>query len=30
MARKGQGSEILQDWQGVVGGEDSLRGLGER
>lgn len=30
MARKGQGSEILQDWQGGVGGEDFLRGLVER
>jgi transposase-like protein len=30
MARKGQGSEILQGWQEGVGGEDFLRGLVER
>src|SRR5512146_1335811 len=30
MARKGQGSEILEGWQGGIGGEDFLRGLVER
>src|SRR5512146_3570153 len=30
MARKGQGSEILQDWQGGIGGEDFLRDMVER
>jgi transposase-like protein len=30
MARKGQGSEISQDWQGGIGGEDFLRSVVER
>ncbi|MGH3848500.1 MAG: IS256 family transposase [Pseudonocardiaceae bacterium] len=30
MARKGQGTEIVESWQGGVGGEDFLRGVVER
>jgi len=30
MARKGQGSEMLHDWQGGIGGEDFLRSVVEQ